>query len=353
MSTVQSKPSSHRRPHGAPWQRRRRDGDGTLVAALDLGTNNCRLLIARPAAAGFRVVDGFSRIVRLGEGLEASGTLSPDAMDRALDALQVCAAKLRHRGVDRARYVGTEACRRATNGGMFLDRVEDETGLRLEIITSREEAELTLAGCMPLLDPAIPHVLLFDVGGGSAEVLWVRLANDAPPVVLGWTSLPCGVINLTERHGGAEFSAAAYDGVVREVAEMLRPFEEKHRISDAIAAGTMQMIGTAGTVTTIAGVHMGLQRYNRSVVDGCWLDFDAVRTVSRMLVGSSFAERAAHGCIGTGRAELVVAGCAVLEAVCLTWPAGRLRVADRGVREGILVALADQVNGERRTPRVQ
>ena len=351
MNTVESK--SRHRPHGAPWDRRRRAGSDTLVAAVDLGTNNCRLLIANPTASGFRVVDGFSRIVRLGEGVEASGVLSPDAMDRATDALRVCAAKLRRRGVTRARYVGTEACRRAANGEAFLDRVENETGLRLEIISSREEAELTLAGCLPLLDPAIPNALMFDVGGGSAEILWVRQQEDGPPSVLGWTSLPCGVINLTERHGTTEFTLDEYEDLVQEVAEMLKPFEEDCRIADAIAAGTMQMIGTAGTVTTIAGVHMGLKRYNRSVVDGCWLDFDAVDSVSRQLVGASFAERAAHACIGTGRAELVVAGCAVLEAVCRTWPVGRMRVADRGVREGILIALIDEVNGESRASRVQ
>jgi exopolyphosphatase/guanosine-5'-triphosphate,3'-diphosphate pyrophosphatase len=322
---------------------RRRDGGvPPAIAALDLGTNNCRLLIARPQPGGFRVIDGFSRIVRLGEGVAGSGALSEAAMARAIEALSVCAEKIDRRQVERGRYVATEACRSARNGPEFMARVREATGLELETIPSREEAELTLAGCLPLLDPAIPHALTFDVGGGSAEILWVRLSPGADPEIEGWISLPCGVVTMTERYGSPEFTPDEYGAMVNDIEAMLRPFDEAYGISGAIAGGRVQMLGTAGTVTTIAGVKMGLPRYNRSVVDGCWLDFDAVYEVSRMLTTASFDERAAHACIGQGRAELVVAGCGVLEAVCRTWPAGRLRVADRGVREGILIALADE-----------
>ena len=332
------KPRGGRPPRGY-WTRRRRNRDGRAAAALDLGTNNCRLLIARPTRSGFRVVDGFSRIVRLGEGMTESGALSQGAMDRAIEALKVCAEKLARRRVARSRYVATEACRQARNCADFLHRVKQETGLALEIIPSREEAELTLAGCLPLLDPDVPHALVFDVGGGSAEFLWLRLDGDGSHEVLGWVSLPCGVVPLTERYGDPEFSPADYGRMVADITAMLQPFDREHGIAAIIAAGRVQMLGTAGTVTTIAGVNMGLARYNRAVVDGCYLDFEAVETVSRMLVGETFAERAAHACIGEGRAELVVAGCGVLEAVCRTWTTGRLRVADRGVREGILLSL--------------
>jgi len=305
------------------------------------------LLIARPARDGFRVVDGFSRIVRLGEGMTESGMLSDAAMDRAVEALKVCAEKVARRPVALSRYVATEACRQASNCGPFLDRVEAETGLRLEIIPSHEEATLTLAGCLPLLDRTIPHALVFDVGGGSAEILWLRLEENGSHEVLGLVSLPCGVVPMTERYGDPEVSPENYETMVADIEDMLRPFDREHGISDIIARGEAQMLGTAGTVTTIAGVDMGLTRYNRAMVDGSYLDFDAVRTVSRRLVGASFAERAAHACIGEGRAELVVAGCGVLEAVCRTWPTGHLRVADRGVREGILLALIDEVTGRR------
>jgi exopolyphosphatase/guanosine-5'-triphosphate,3'-diphosphate pyrophosphatase len=344
LAVVQSLRGTRSRRGRRPGADGRRGAAGFVpaIAALDLGTNNCRLLIARPHPGGFRVIDGFSRIVRLGEGVAASGALSEAAMARAIDALSVCAEKIARRQVERGRYVATEACRRAGNGPEFLRRVREATGIALETIPSREEAELTLAGCLPLLDPATPYALTFDVGGGSAEILWVRLSPGADPEIEGWISLPCGVVTMTEHYGSAEFTPGEYSAMVDDIEAMLRPFDEAYGIGAAIARGEVQMLGTAGTVTTIAGINLGLTRYNRAMVDGCWLDFEAVREVSRMLTCASFDERAAHACIGEGRAELVVAGCGVLEAVCRLWPAGRLRVADRGVREGILIALADE-----------
>jgi exopolyphosphatase/guanosine-5'-triphosphate,3'-diphosphate pyrophosphatase len=310
-----------------------------VFGAVDLGTNNCRLLIARPAGGGFRVLDGFSRVVRLGEGMTESGQLSEAAMRRAVEALRVCAGKLERRNVTRARAIATEACRQAANCGDFIDRVKAEAGLDLEIISSREEAELTLAGCLPLLDPAVPYALMFDVGGGSAEVVWLRLQPGAAPRILGWVSLPCGVVTLTERNGHHDFSPEAYAAVVAAVEAQLAPFEQRFAIRSAIRDGAVQMLGTAGTVTTVAGVNMGLPRYNRSLVDGCYLSFEAIARITAMLAGTTYAERLAHSCIGESRADLVVAGCAVLDAICRTWPVGVLRVADRGVREGILMAL--------------
>ena len=326
----------HRR-RGRPWGQR--DATPEVYAAVDLGTNNCRLLIARPAPDGFRVVDGYSRIVRLGEGMIEAGCLSEAAMARAVEALRVCAAKIGRRNVTRSRCIATEACRRATNCGPFLDRIESETGLQLDIISSREEAELTLAGCLPLLEPDKPYALLFDVGGGSAELVWMRQRRPDPPEILDCVSLPCGVVTLTERLGVREFTPAQYATAVAEVSAMLQALEDAHDIRRHIADGSVQMLGTAGTVTTIAGVWLGLERYDRSRVDGTFLSLDAVHEVSGRLVGASCAERAAHPCIGAARADLVVAGCAVLEAICRMWPAARLCVADRGVREGILLEL--------------
>jgi exopolyphosphatase/guanosine-5'-triphosphate,3'-diphosphate pyrophosphatase len=317
-----------------------------VFAAVDLGTNNCRLLIARAADDGFRVIDGYSRIVRLGEGMNGSGRLTPEAMNRALEALRVCASKMERRRVTAQRCVATEACRRTTDCGAFLNRVEHETGLRLEIISAREEAELTLAGCVPLLDATRPHALLFDVGGGSAELVWLRRHDGAPPDILGCTSLPCGVVTLTERHGVREFSPELYARVVDEVCVMLEEMEAAHGIRRHLAEGTAQLLGTAGTVTTVAGVHLGLGRYDRARVDGSEMPLDAVRAVTRRLAGASCAERAAHPCIGPARADLVVAGCAVLDAICRTWPAATLRIADRGVREGILLRLIAAARAE-------
>ena len=335
-----------KRRRGAARRRQPLGDRRKIIAALDLGTNNCRLLVAHPKPGGFKVIDGFSRIVRLGEGVAGTGNLSNAAMDRTLDALKMCAERIVRRDVTHGRYIATEACRQADNGERFLERIEKEIGIRLETIPSREEAELTLAGCLPLLDTNIPYALTFDVGGGSAEVLWVKLQKDQTPEILGWISLPCGVVTMTERYGDPDISRESYARMVCDIKALLKPFDDKHGISLAIERGEVQMLGTAGTVTTIAGIDMDLNRYNRSVVDGSWLDFETVFSICGNLVNASFDERAAYACVGRSRAELVVAGCGVLEAICRTWPTGRLRVADRGVREGILLGLSKIVLGQ-------
>lgn len=322
--------------------KRKANSQQGVFAAVDLGTNNCRLLVARPRGHGFHVIDGFSRIVRLGEGVSELGALSEGAVQRTIEALQICAQKISLRRVSRARCVATQAARSASNSAYFVERVREETGIELEIISSQEEAELTLTGCFSLLDTNYDHALMFDVGGGSAEFVWARILPGQGARILGWTSLPFGVVTLTELHGKREFEPREYEKLVSNLIETLRPFDREFGISQHIAGGRVQMVGTAGTVTTIAAINMDLPRYNRSRVDGCWLDFDAVRRVSQILRNQTYDERASHPCIGNSRAELVVAGCAVLEAVCNTWSAGRLRVADRGVREGILSVMSGQ-----------
>jgi exopolyphosphatase/guanosine-5'-triphosphate,3'-diphosphate pyrophosphatase len=313
-------------------------------AALDLGTNNCRLLVARPAGPGFRVIDAFSRIVRLGEGLSANGTLSPEAMARTLDALKVCADKIAARQVVAGRYVATEACRRAANCEEFLEQVRAATGLAIEIISSAEEARLVVAGCAPLLDPRIPYAIVFDIGGGSTEIVWLRLGGARGPrrrrpQILGSMSLPLGVVTLTDRYGGIEVTRAIYGAMVAETQAALAPFERTHRILRHVGAGRVQMLGSSGTVTTLAGVHLALPRYTRALVDGSTLTFDQIAVVSQHLAGLDLEGRAANPCVGRERADLVLSGCAILDAICATWPVGRLRVADRGVREGILCDL--------------
>jgi exopolyphosphatase/guanosine-5'-triphosphate,3'-diphosphate pyrophosphatase len=326
-----------RRGFGMPRPR----PDENTYAALDLGTNNCRLLVARSAGRSFRVIDAFSRIVRLGEGLAASGMLSEAAMTRTIEALKICAGKVAHRRVTRARYVATEACRRAANCAEFIERVRDSTGIAIEIISSGEEARLVVTGCAPLLDRRAPHAVVFDIGGGSTELVWLKVPRDAgmAPEVLDFLSLPNGVVTLTDRYGGREVSRATYGAMVAEMREALRPFEERHRIAERIARGEVQMLGSSGTVTTLAGIHLELPRYNRALVDGTALTFACARAVSERLIALDYDGRVAHPCIGSDRADLVLAGCAILEAICQLWPVGRLRVADRGIREGILLGL--------------
>lgn len=321
-----------------------------VYAALDLGSNNCRLLIARPTAQGFAVIDAFSRIVRLGEGVARTGRLSPRAMRRAIDALRVCAVKMRRRGVTRARGVATEACRRAANCGTFLERVEHETGIQLDIISTAEEARLALAGCTPLLDPDMTHAIIFDIGGGSTELMWIDITGPAPSLV-AWLSLPIGVVAVAERHRSAHLDRDAYRAIVEEVAELLADFDAAHGIGERIKTGRVHMLGTSGTVTTVAGFHLDLARYDRSKVDGLRLGRQVVTDVAGRLAEMDNEARAAHPCIGPGRADLVVPGCAILTAITETWPVESLSVADRGLREGLLLGLmanADRESVDRR-----
>ena len=353
-------------PRRPRWGRRtpyglRRDsrGDGwheqadgradATYAALDLGTNNCRLLIARPAGDGFRVVDAFSRIIRLGEGVAASRRISEAAIARAVEALQVCRDKMRARGVVRARLIATEACRAAENGEAFRNRVAEQAGLELEIIDSATEARLAATGCTELFDPAASGVILFDIGGGSSEL--VRLGRPGAgrrgppkPDIVGWASLPLGVVTLAERYGGTEVSAETYEAMVQEVAR----FVEKFAADYPCDRDGFHMLGTSGTVTTIAGVFLRLKRYDRRRVDGCWLSDEEISRVVAELMAMSFDERAANPCIGPERADLVLAGCAILDAIRRSYPCPRLRVADRGLREGMLVEMMreDGVWGE-------
>jgi exopolyphosphatase/guanosine-5'-triphosphate,3'-diphosphate pyrophosphatase len=313
-------------------------GPDDLYAALDLGTNNCRLLIAQPTRPGqFRVVDAFSRIVRLGEGLAATGRLSQDAMDRAVDALRVCAAKLSGRDIRRMRLIATEACRAAENGELFLERVTAETGLKLEIINRETEARLAVSGCSSLVGREARSVVLFDIGGGSSEIAVIRINDNRSSRLANhithWTSLPVGVVTLSERHGGRDVTPDIFEGMTREVEGMLARFEcpDIPRSTD-----DFHLIGTSGTVTTLAGVHLDLPRYDRRKVDGLWLSDAEVTAMQAKLLSWDYAGRAANPCIGPDRADLVLAGCAILEAIRRRWPSNRMRVADRGLREGLL-----------------
>ncbi|MGK2740090.1 Ppx/GppA phosphatase family protein [Tepidicaulis sp. LMO-SS28] len=339
-----------RAPQASRQGAKENEAESAVYGALDLGTNNCRLLIARRGRNGFRVIDAFSRIVRLGEGLAHTGELSQDAMDRALEALKICADKMKRRGVTRARTIATEACRKAANGAAFIERVERETGLILDVVTPEDEARLAVSGCAPLIDPKSGSALVFDIGGGSTELIWVRRSTRGRAVIEDWTSLPCGVVTLAEHFGGVDVTDGIYNSMVGHVTEHLDEFRGRERPSEQTENG-FHLLGTSGTVTTIAGVQMGLKRYDRNKVDGAWVDPRSVGGVTRGLLAMNFEERAAHACVGRERADLVLAGCAILEAILNAWPADRLRVADRGLREGILFSLMSEDMPKRKRKR--
>jgi len=316
----------------------RREPSRHTYGAIDLGTNNCRLLIARPVGGGFTVIDAFSRVVRLGEGLSQSGMLSDEAMDRAVEALGICSDKLRRRNVSLSRSVATEACRRARNGRDFAERVRDETGIVLDIIAPQEEARLAVLGCHKLLEPGDGPALIFDIGGGSTELVLID-QQEGTPRIRSWWSAPWGVVSLTESEGREALEGAdrvlAYERM-RERAR--RAFARFAAMLPPVEDG-IRLLGTSGTVTTLASVHLALPTYDRRAVDGLHVPIEAMRRISSMIAAMDHDERATLPCIGNERADLVVAGCAILEAIIEIWPAKNLGVADRGIREGILRSL--------------
>jgi exopolyphosphatase/guanosine-5'-triphosphate,3'-diphosphate pyrophosphatase len=311
---------------------------GTAVyAALDLGTNNCRLLIACPTGDSFRVVDSFSRIIRLGEGVSATGCISEAAIDRAISALSICRDKIEAKRASRLRMIATEACRAASNADGFRDRVAAETGIRLEVIDRETEAALAVIGCSPLLDPRGRGAILFDIGGGSTELVRIERdpAENAEPRIKAWMSIPLGVVTLAEQFGGRDVTKESYARMVAEIAQYIAPFAAEHGQD----LRDMHLLGTSGTVTTLAGIHLKLLRYDRRRIDGVWMnDADISATIAKLL-GMSYQERASNNCISVERADLVLAGCAILDAIRNAFPLPRLRVADRGLREGMLVEM--------------
>lgn len=355
VSGPQRHGGNRRAGKGAGWRDRRRNDGETIYGALDLGTNNCRLLLARPSRRGFRVVDAFSRIIRLGEGLSQHGRLSDAAMSRTIEALKVCAGKLKRNNVSRAQLVATEACRVAENSDVFLDRVRSKTGLEIEILSCEAEARLAVSGCASLIDRNANYVLVFDIGGGSSELIWLDMTGrrlsgkrtiadrlEAQNCIKAWTSLPVGVVTLAEKFGGRHVTAKSFEAMVDYVIDLLSPFEAEHKFQALSTDGEVHLLGTSGTVTTVAGIKLGLPRYDRSKVDGCWMRVDDAKSVTYDLLARSYDERVAEPCIGRDRADLVLAGCAILEALIRLWPCERLRVADRGLREGILTTLMNE-----------
>jgi exopolyphosphatase/guanosine-5'-triphosphate,3'-diphosphate pyrophosphatase len=349
-------------PRGEPVEDR-------VYAALDLGTNNCRLLIARAApapggGAGFRVIDSFSRIVRLGEGLSHAGRLSHAAIERTIEALAICRGKIDARGVTRARFIATEACRAAENGAEFLERAHAATGLDLEIVDRETEAHLAAAGSASLADATAASVVLFDIGGGSSEIVWLgqpgqgagqncaRLSTPDAALrerIRFWVSLKLGVVTLAEKFGGLEVSDAIFEAMVAHVSGELNEFVAM--VDAERRCRNFHLLGTSGTVTTIAGVFLGLSRYDRRRVDGLWMSSEDVSGAVASLRKMTYDERASNGCIGVGRADLVLAGCAILEAIRRAFPAERVRIADRGLREGILMQLIHADRSVAGTPR--
>jgi exopolyphosphatase/guanosine-5'-triphosphate,3'-diphosphate pyrophosphatase len=250
--------------------------------------------------------------------------------------------------------IATEACRSAANGAEFLSRVERELGLALEIVDRRTEAELAVTGCADLIDQDSAGALMFDIGGGSSELAWLDFRGGRPrrqgrtaASIRSWQSMPVGVVSIAERFGGVDVTPESFEAMVEYVSQHLRHFRGRDKLRQMIASHPVHLIGTSGTVTTLAGLHLGLERYERQKVDGLWLNDEQVSATMTALLSMPYDRRVAHPCIGRDRADLVLPGCAIFEAIRREWPTTRVRVADRGLREGILISLID---GDRATP---
>jgi len=340
-----------------------------LYAALDLGTNSCRMLIAAPDGGHFRVVDAFAKSVRLGSGLERTGHLSRGAISRTLSALSVCADKLRQHGVTNVRLVATEACRRARNGNHFLAMVRRETGLRLELIRPEEEARLAVISCAPLVDPAARQVLVFDIGGGSTELVWIDLSDVAPedrpqaivnlrmgrtPAndsghlngsgrpqarIVDFISVPLGVATLHDLYADVAEDSARFALMSWFFEEQIASFKPYLGALGSGAIEGFQMIGTSGTVTTVGAAHLGLRRYDRRKVDGMRLSSAAIDAVIRRFLRLGPEGRRSDIGLGRDRSELIMSGSAILQTLLRIWPTESMRVADRGLREGMLFSM--------------
>lgn len=339
----------------APGYQKPASRRGEVYAALDLGTNNCRLLVATPREdenhKDLKILDSYSRIVRLGEGVSDTGLLEEDAMDRTMKALETCAKKLEKFNLTQFRFVATEACRRAENAEAFLRKVESRTGIDIDIISSEEEARLAFLGCSSLLQRDTRFALAFDIGGGSTEFLWVRIDPDQPMrshkrhLIQDWLSLPYGVMNMSEKYGGASFMEMYFEEIVEDIVKMLLPMDRANGISTQIRDNKVQVLSTSGTVTTLAAIHLGLKHYDRSKIDGLKMSVDDARAATATLMKMTPTERATHPCIGSARTDFILSGCAIFEAIARVWQVSHVTIADRGVREGIIVSLMREYHG--------
>ncbi len=325
-------------------------GSAPVFAALDLGTNNCRLLIASPQhdkydsatsrIAGFRVFDSFSRVVRLGEGVSATGLLSEEAMERTVTALRACQKKINRYNVTASHFVATEACRRAENGKKFLDNIRSELGMDIDIISTEEEARLAFSGCSSLLTNNTKHAVVFDIGGGSTELMWVDVVNGKK--INDWLSIGFGVMNLSDKFGGSNLVDITFHDMVNTLVNRLKEFDHNNNISQVIKNSNVQLLSTSGTVTTLAAIHLDLPKYDRSRIDGITLAVGDIRATTKRLLSMKQYERFNHPCIGPDRADFILSGCAIFEAISTLWPTQNITIADRGVREGIILSLLEK-----------
>ncbi|WP_447976733.1 Ppx/GppA phosphatase family protein [Candidatus Nitrospira bockiana] len=309
-----------------------------LLAGVDIGTLTCRLLIADVTEGRLtRVLHADRRILRLGQGVDERGTLDPAAMTRVVETLKEWRREIGRHSVQREIAVATSAVRDAANRQSFLDRVKRETGFEVEVIDGEEEARRTMLGIRSGLPPGTREIIGLDIGGGSTEFILDRPGR--PPAV---RSFDLGVVRLAERcfnHDPptADELAAARDWVARCTTEV-RPMIG--------ASAAVTFVGTAGTITSLAAMAQRLQAYDAARVHGYRLNLSTIRVLERDLLSRSQAERVGMPGLEPGREEVIAAGVVILSTVMETLGFHECLVSDLGLREGVLLDLAERIKQE-------
>jgi len=310
------------------------------IATIDVGSNTVRLLVADAGeASAWRVLDEAQQVTRLGEGLAAAGVLGEAPAARTLAVVRAYAERGRRAGAARVRIVATSAVREAANGRAFAATIERATGVALRVVSGEEEARLTLLGVRRGLGDPAGALVVCDIGGGSTEYI---LAEGAR--VRALASLRLGVVPLAERFAFPEaVDRARYDALRAEVRGRL----ERELPTPFRGARGARLVGTAGTVTTLAALDLGLARYDAARVQGHRLGRAAVEAQLRRLGALPVAARGALPCLEPGRADLIVPGVAIVQATLDCLGAEALTVSDWGLREGILLDALEGDAGRR------
>lgn len=303
------------------------------VAAIDCGTNTIKLLVGRPTDAGMEELVREMRMVRLGQGVDATGELHPDALARTFAAIDEYAELIRAQDARRVRFVATSATRDAGNAAVFTAGVRARLGVEPEVVSGTEEAALAFDGCVRNLRerPAVP-VVVVDVGGGSTELIWGPRLDAAPAAAY---SMQIGSVRLHERHLHSDPPTAA------EVAACVRDIDAALDGCPVDPAGAATVVGVAGTVTQLAAGVLGLAAYDRTVIDQARLPVAALHGLVERLVAMRVEERLALPWMHPGRADVIAAGGLVLSRVLRRTDVDHLVVSESDILDGIAWSITD------------
>ena len=304
------------------------------VAGIDIGTLTCRLLVAAvsPEAEGpVHTIRSERKILRLGEGVDRTGRLKPEAMSRVIETIREWKTIIESHGVERYTAVATSAVREAGNREEFLDRVRRETGIAVEVIDGAEEARRTFLGIRSGLPSDVREILGLDIGGGSTEFIASRQGRP-----LKMTSIDMGVVRLTERVLQGDPPRVAE---IHKAETLIRDLTRRARreIGDLT---NLTLVGTAGTITSLAAIAQGLPTYDPARIQNYVLELPVIQRIERNVFGKTQSDRVGMPGLEAGREGVIAAGALILRCVMEELNAARCVVSEYGLREGVLVHLA-------------